>query len=125
MQMNEATILKIALEIKMHHGSKDQKMQVFSSKYPEFVKAYPTLFSACMDPLFKLEYLRMMLHKRKEVQSGHTTLDDADKDVYGTLQQRYIHPLINTSSNVIVYADSPQLQHNGAATSGSGSGSGS
>lgn len=122
MQMDEATILKIAFEIKIYHGSKDQKMHYFSSKYPDFAKAYPTLFSACMDPLFKLEYLKMMLHKRKDIHAGRTTLDQADADVYGTLQQRYIHPLLNaSSSNLEHHPTHSQQEGGGACTSDAGS----
>lgn len=78
----------------MHHGSMDQKKEHFAAKYPDFANGLPTLFQACLDPMFKLEYLRMMLHKRREINQGQVSLDQADEEVYERLKQRYLYPVL-------------------------------
>lgn len=87
-------ILQIARDIKASTLPMEKKEEHFSKKYLSFKQSYPTLYSACMDPSFKLDYLAFMLRQKAELDHGKLDVDSADKVVYDRLRERYVDPVV-------------------------------
>lgn len=52
---------------------------------------FPKLFEACLDPGFPLlQHLDYMLQMRDKLAGNQLSVEDADKEVYGTLNRQYM-----------------------------------
>ena len=68
--------------------------EYLKNKHNEFWAKYPKLFDAAMNPEFDLQFLEMMLIKSDQLKNSQVTLDDADKEVYDVLRNKYVTPLV-------------------------------
>jgi hypothetical protein len=85
------------------------KKEHFASQYQQFAMAFPMLFHASLNPAFPLDQLAMMLEKRTQVNSGSVTVDAADAEVYETLKDKYVYPVLDRAG--IPYdKTSPQVE---------------
>jgi hypothetical protein len=71
-----------------------QSREVIQEVYADFAEKYPKLFEACLNPDFPLDFLEYMLQMKHVVTSSNMSIDDADKVVYGKLQEKYVTPFI-------------------------------
>lgn len=68
--------------------------QIIKKKYFEFFEKYPKLFAAAVDTSFNMTHLLDMLHMAQKLKEKEIGVDDADKIIYGKLQEEYITPFL-------------------------------
>lgn len=94
--MQSSEIKAICQEIRDSLLSNTEKENFFKDKYSDFFVTYPTLFEAALNPDFPLfNYLDYMLSKKDELEEMKTTVEEADKEVYGTLNKEYVDPYVS------------------------------
>ena len=87
------------MDIRTSSMSTDKKNQFYSGKYHDFKMTFPKLYEAALNPSFPLEFFDMMLKQRDNLRDKVNTVDDADRIVYDTLREKYVTPIISTTSN--------------------------
>lgn len=92
MEANPADILKTVMQIRNH---KHQGKQALMQTYQSFYETYPALFNACLDPSFKMDQLAYMLKQRDRIKNEGLSIDQADKEVYGVLKEKYVYPVLD------------------------------
>ena len=90
--MDKNSIKHIVNEIRTSKSS--IKEQIFSSKYPDFVKSYPSLFKAVLNHDFNLQHLDMMLDMLDQVNTKQQNIEQVHEKVQNTLNAQYIDPII-------------------------------
>lgn len=76
-------------------SSKLQPRQLFE-KFPDFAEQYPTLFQACVNKSNSLEYLDHMLDMVEKIEKRTVSVENADKDVYSILNDKYVNPVLKS-----------------------------
>lgn len=93
--MEAEDIKRVCLEVRQSAIPRFQKELYFEKKYPDFKEAYPKLFKACLDPDFPLlDHLDYMLRVMTQMEKEKLGVEDADRQVYDTLRERYVTPVI-------------------------------
>lgn len=60
-----------------------------AQKYPEFKENFPKLYQGARDPNFDLHFLDMMLTMSEKLDKSNITVEEADKEVYGILNDSF------------------------------------
>lgn len=93
--MDPATISSIAQTI---NSSKIQnKREIFSKEFPEFVRLYPTLFSVCCSGT-DINHLNMMIELLQHVNSNKMTTHVASVEVGQKLYDSFVKPGIDSNA---------------------------
>jgi hypothetical protein len=95
--MDTKHIKNIVKDIRATSDTLEEKTRTFTAKYPDFVEKYPKLFAAALNPDFPLQYFDMMIQQLDQLNNRTTTIDDADKVIYGKLREDYVEPLMKNA----------------------------
>jgi len=92
--MDNSDIKNICIQIKEDaYQLTDKELK---NKYHTFHQQYPSLFKACLNKDNSLEFLDYMLQMKEKVYNDKSiSLDDADKEVYETVNAKFIYPFLS------------------------------
>lgn len=82
-------ILNIAHEARAMQGTQKEKLEQMRAKHREFWFRYPSLMEMCCTPNMDMQQLVFMLNTLAAVKKQDKSLDDADRDVYASLSQKF------------------------------------
>ena len=91
-EFSPVEILHIAYEARALSGTQAQRLEHMRAKHRAFWFRYPALLEMCCKPDMEMDQLTYMLDMLSSVQKEHTTMDEADRQVYGKLADKYGAP---------------------------------
>jgi len=72
--------------------SQKESKEVYTTKYEEFSKKYPTLFEKLFEPNFDKAVLRYMLNQKEKINLNKQTEHNASIKVGTMLVDKYVKP---------------------------------
>lgn len=90
-EFSPVEILHIAYEARACTGTQEERLEQMRRKHRAFWFRYPALLEMCCKPDMEMGQLTYMLDMLSAVQKEHTTMDEADQQVYGKLAEKYGH----------------------------------